>query len=184
MRGPLRPSRQWRSLVDSILHMYIASEGISPRSSPLSHVVYFAFLVWWHISHRRGHSLRSLHSLHSISPSLSNYGKCDVDDSAGFTDPSLRLRLKRRWGIDNNIRNFSERSIHTTATMQLPPPSVMATWPKPNYEDPVTRGHGAIIVNVVCLSVALIVTLLRLYTRLRITCSPGLDDIFIVAALV
>ncbi|KAL4890065.1 hypothetical protein BDV59DRAFT_195191 [Aspergillus ambiguus] len=59
----------------------------------------------------------------------------------------------------------------------------MATWPTPNYDDPVTRGHGAIIVNVVCLSAAFIVTLLRLYTRLRITCSPGLDDIFIIAAL-
>lgn len=68
--------------------------------------------------------------------------------------------------------------------MQLPPPSVMATWPTPNYEDPVTRGHGAMIVSIICLSLALLVTALRLYVRLRITCSFGLDDIFIIAALV
>ncbi|KAF9890973.1 hypothetical protein FE257_005230 [Aspergillus nanangensis] len=59
----------------------------------------------------------------------------------------------------------------------------MASWPTPNYTDPVTRGDGALIVNVVCLSLAFVVTMLRLYTRLRITCSFGLDDIFIIAAL-
>lgn len=67
--------------------------------------------------------------------------------------------------------------------MQLPPVSVMATWPTPNYTDPVTRGHGAMIVSIVCMAVALLVTILRLYVRLRITCSFGLDDIFIIAAL-
>lgn len=68
--------------------------------------------------------------------------------------------------------------------MRLPPPDVLATWPTPNYVDPHTRGNGALIVNVVCLSFAFVVTLLRLYTRLKITYSPGLDDILIVIALV
>jgi hypothetical protein len=68
--------------------------------------------------------------------------------------------------------------------MRLPPPEVLATWPIPNYVDPPTRGNGALIVNIVCLSFAFVVTLLRLYTRLKITYSPGLDDVLIVIALV
>lgn len=68
--------------------------------------------------------------------------------------------------------------------MKLPPPEILMTWPKPNYIDPHTRGPGVLIVNIVCVSVAFIVTLLRLYTRFRITCSPGIDDILIVIAMV
>ncbi|KMK59318.1 integral membrane protein [Aspergillus fumigatus Z5] len=67
--------------------------------------------------------------------------------------------------------------------MRLPPPQVLLTWPTPNYVDPLTRGNGALIVNIVCLSFAFVVTLLRLYTRLKITYSPGLDDALIVIAL-
>lgn len=67
--------------------------------------------------------------------------------------------------------------------MQLPPTAVMATWPTPNYVDPPTRGHGAMIVNIVCITLAILVVILRLYTRLRITCSAGVDDILIVFGL-
>ncbi|KAJ5663398.1 hypothetical protein N7507_004129 [Penicillium longicatenatum] len=68
--------------------------------------------------------------------------------------------------------------------MQLPPVAVMASWPTPNYVDPVTRGHGVLIVNIVCISLAFVVTLLRLYTRLRITSTAGIDDILIIIGLV
>jgi len=68
--------------------------------------------------------------------------------------------------------------------MQLPPMEVLLSWPLPNYVDPVSRGPAVLIVNIVTMSLAFLLTLLRLYTRLRITCTPGLDDIFIVVALV
>ncbi|KAH8430462.1 uncharacterized protein LDX57_008121 [Aspergillus melleus] len=68
--------------------------------------------------------------------------------------------------------------------MRLPPPEVLMSWPTPNYTDPPTRGNSAFIVNVVGTSLAFVVTCLRLYTRLRITCSPGFDDILIVIALI
>ncbi|KAJ5182712.1 hypothetical protein N7492_000328 [Penicillium capsulatum] len=68
--------------------------------------------------------------------------------------------------------------------MKLPPPAVMATWPTPNYVDPPTRGHGVLIVNIVCICFAFVVVILRLYTRLRITCSFGMDDILIVFGLI
>jgi hypothetical protein len=67
--------------------------------------------------------------------------------------------------------------------MKLPPPAIMASWPTPNYIDPPTRGHGVLIVNIVCLSLALVVVCLRLYTRIRITCSAGVDDVLIVIGL-
>lgn len=67
--------------------------------------------------------------------------------------------------------------------MKLPPPAVIAAWPTPNYIDPPTRGHGVLIVNIVCISLAFSVVTLRLYARLCVTCSAGLDDIFIVFGL-
>jgi hypothetical protein len=68
--------------------------------------------------------------------------------------------------------------------MQLPPLSVLASWPTPNYIDPVTRGPGLLIVNIVFSALAFIVVALRLYTRVWITRSLGMDDVFVFAALV
>jgi hypothetical protein len=68
--------------------------------------------------------------------------------------------------------------------MKLPPANVLATWPTPNYTDPVTRGNSVLVVTIVLLSLAFAVTCLRLYTRFKITCSPGIDDLLIVIALV
>ncbi|KAJ6107400.1 hypothetical protein N7523_008723 [Penicillium sp. IBT 18751x] len=68
--------------------------------------------------------------------------------------------------------------------MRLPPPAVMAQWPTPNYIDPPTRGHGAMIVNIIAMSLAFVVVMLRLYTRFRITYSAGIDDILIVFGLI
>lgn len=68
--------------------------------------------------------------------------------------------------------------------MQLPPPEVLASWPVPNYVDPVTRGHAVNIVNIVLGVLAFIVTVLRLYTRFKITCTPGFDDALVVIAFV
>lgn len=66
----------------------------------------------------------------------------------------------------------------------MPPPSVMATWPKPNYIDPLTRGSGLLVANTVLSSISFIVTSLRVYTRVRITATPGMDDVFAILAFV
>lgn len=68
--------------------------------------------------------------------------------------------------------------------MKLPPLAVMETWPTPNYVDPPTRGHGVLVVNIVCISLAFVVVILRLYTRLRITYSFGADDVLIIFGLI
>ncbi|KAE8151264.1 hypothetical protein BDV25DRAFT_97957 [Aspergillus avenaceus] len=68
--------------------------------------------------------------------------------------------------------------------MKLPPAAVIASWPTPNYVDPPTRGNSVLIVTIVGLAMSFVVTCLRLYTRFKITCSPGIDDILIVIALI
>ena len=68
--------------------------------------------------------------------------------------------------------------------MKLPPLSVLETWPTPNYIDPVTRGSAVLVVNIVMISLAFVVTCLRVYTRLKIAFSPGADDVLIMIAMV
>ncbi|KAK2765981.1 hypothetical protein FQN54_007496 [Arachnomyces sp. PD_36] len=68
--------------------------------------------------------------------------------------------------------------------MRTPPPDVLASWPEPNYTNPATRGDGLVIVNVITMVLAVIVVVLRLYTRIRITGSFGFDDLLILFALV
>ncbi|EED18206.1 integral membrane protein [Talaromyces stipitatus ATCC 10500] len=65
----------------------------------------------------------------------------------------------------------------------IPPASVIATWPAPNFVDPELRGPGLLVVNVVFSSLAFILTVLRVYTRGFITSTIGLDDVLAVLAL-
>jgi len=62
------------------------------------------------------------------------------------------------------------------------PLDVILSWPAPNYVNPERRGPALLIVNCILLPLALIIVALRLYTRLRIAQSAGLDDLFIAVA--
>ena len=64
------------------------------------------------------------------------------------------------------------------------PLSVLLSWPAPNYVDPIRRGPSLVIVNSVLLPLAIVIVGLRLYTRLFIIRSAGLDDLFIALAVV
>jgi hypothetical protein len=68
--------------------------------------------------------------------------------------------------------------------MRLPPADVLLSWPTPNYENPVTRGSALIIINAIFVSIAVITVVLRLYTRTVIKRWFGVDDVFIIVALV
>ncbi|KAF2415737.1 hypothetical protein EJ08DRAFT_739708 [Tothia fuscella] len=68
--------------------------------------------------------------------------------------------------------------------MKLPPPSVLVTWPAPNYENPVTRGSSVTVLSAIFISLSVIAVLLRLYVRIFIKKWVGLDDFFIVLALI
>lgn len=64
------------------------------------------------------------------------------------------------------------------------PAAVVAGWPRPNYADPQRRGPALVVVNSLLLALAVGVVGLRLYTRLRVCRSAGLDDLFIGLAVV
>ena len=68
--------------------------------------------------------------------------------------------------------------------MQLPPYDVLLSWPTPNYDDPPTRGPALVIVNSIFISLATLTVAARLYTRIAIKRWFGIDDVFIVLALV
>jgi hypothetical protein len=68
--------------------------------------------------------------------------------------------------------------------MRLPPTEILLSWPPPNYENPVTRGPALAIVNYIFISITVVVVALRLYTRIAIKRWFGIDDVFIIVALV
>ena len=69
--------------------------------------------------------------------------------------------------------------------MRFPPPEVMATWPEPNYVNPVRRGNESIIIQAVLVALVTLFVSIRLYARLVITkAGIGLDDVLIVISAV
>ncbi|EFR03645.1 integral membrane protein [Nannizzia gypsea CBS 118893] len=69
--------------------------------------------------------------------------------------------------------------------MQVPPMSVIKSWPHPNYENPSeVRGPGLIILTVIFVPLTAFIVMLRLFTRIRISKSFGVDDILIVGATI
>lgn len=67
--------------------------------------------------------------------------------------------------------------------MQLPPVDVLLSWPTPNYIDPPTRGPALLIVNSILIALTVLTVAARLYTRLVIKRWFGIDDVFILIAL-
>ncbi|OAL06061.1 hypothetical protein IQ06DRAFT_75060 [Phaeosphaeriaceae sp. SRC1lsM3a] len=68
--------------------------------------------------------------------------------------------------------------------MRLPPADVLLSWPTPNYDNPVTRGPTLVIVNYILAVITIITVGLRLYTRTVIKRWFGIDDVFIILALI
>lgn len=68
--------------------------------------------------------------------------------------------------------------------MQLPPVSVLNSWPTPNFINPETRGPEEIITVSVLLALVTIILCIRVYTRLWVSNGFGLDDVLILIAYV
>jgi len=68
--------------------------------------------------------------------------------------------------------------------MQIPPSSVLALWPSPNYRNPITHGPAIIVVLPFLLALVFIFLCIRFYTRVFITRGFGADDILILLAFV
>lgn len=56
-----------------------------------------------------------------------------------------------------------------------PSAEIIASWPKSNFENPISRGSALTVVNVIFITLVFISVALRYYTRLRIRKSFGLD---------
>ena len=84
----------------------------------------------------------------------------------------------------DNPATRSPRQLLPHTNMRSPPPEVVATWPRPNYINPETRGPDLIVAGLITLSVALICLALRLYVRVRIMRKTEMDDYVMVAATV
>jgi len=65
-----------------------------------------------------------------------------------------------------------------------PSAEIIASWPKSNFVNPLTRGSALTVVNVIFITLVFILVALRYYTRLRITKSFGLDDWIIGLSLI
>ena len=68
--------------------------------------------------------------------------------------------------------------------MRHPPLDVILSWPEPNYVNPETRGNALLIVNIIFLVLCFITAAARLWARLRILHSAGVDDLLITIAMV
>jgi hypothetical protein len=61
---------------------------------------------------------------------------------------------------------------------------VVLSWPLPNYVDPVRRGWGIVILIIILFVLTAIAVSARLWARLVIQSSAGVDDAIIVACMV
>jgi hypothetical protein len=65
-----------------------------------------------------------------------------------------------------------------------PPDDVLASWPAPNFDDPVTEGVALNVIAIFFLVLAYIIVGLRIYVRAWILRSFGFDDWLMVICLV
>ncbi|EKD15373.1 uncharacterized protein L3040_001740 [Drepanopeziza brunnea f. sp. 'multigermtubi'] len=68
--------------------------------------------------------------------------------------------------------------------MQMPPASVIASWPAPNYVDPDTRGNANVILNIAFYVILICFVVLRVFTRTHLNNAFGADDVLILCAMV
>ena len=96
--------------------------------------------------------------------------------------PTLRARAPQH---PRGCRILKQRPTQQRIMVKLlPPPSVAASWPKPNYVDPITRGPELQIICTLLIVAVIVVLALRIWVRSKIMHAMGADDWLILAALV
>lgn len=65
-----------------------------------------------------------------------------------------------------------------------PPVEVAASWPPPNFSNPQSKGPTLVIVELLLISIVCVVVLLRIYSRVYLRKTFGLDDWLILPATV
>jgi hypothetical protein len=64
-----------------------------------------------------------------------------------------------------------------------PPPEVLLSWPRPNYINPEERGWEAPIILMIVLGITFLIFVARMWARLVISKSAGLDDVLVGLAM-
>jgi hypothetical protein len=64
-----------------------------------------------------------------------------------------------------------------------PPASVLLGWPNANFTNPETRGWGSSIILLIVLGITFLVYVARIWARLAVAKSLGLDDILMTIAM-
>jgi hypothetical protein len=64
-----------------------------------------------------------------------------------------------------------------------PPPEVLASWPAPNWINPEERGWEAPIILLIVLAITFLVYTARIWARLAVAKSMGLDDVLMSLAM-
>ena len=77
-----------------------------------------------------------------------------------------------------------ETKAQRVVRMRTPPPSVIDSWPEPNYVNPETRGPRLLITQLIFVPLALLVLLARLYVRIFVVRRAGWDDCLMVMDMV
>ena len=65
-----------------------------------------------------------------------------------------------------------------------PPLSVIESWPRPNYINPVRRDWTVPVILIVLFFITFLVFCARLWARLTVTHDAGFDDLLIALAMV
>lgn len=65
-----------------------------------------------------------------------------------------------------------------------PPSSVIASWPRPNYVNPETRGWAGPIILIIFGALATAMYAARMWARLLVSKNAGLDDILVSIAMI
>lgn len=67
--------------------------------------------------------------------------------------------------------------------MRFFPLEVIASWPEPNYEHPQIRDSALFVVNAIFITLTIMAVAARVYARIWISQWFGIDDAFILLAL-
>jgi hypothetical protein len=81
----------------------------------------------------------------------------------------------------DSLDRFYTSTTGQSNNMRDIPLRVYASWPAPNYDNPIKRGNELLIINVIFIIFVTFSIVIRVVSRMKQS-RPGLDDIFIVIA--
>jgi hypothetical protein len=96
-----------------------------------------------------------------------------------------RLYIREQFAMADVLDIYSKASVLYPRDGGIhPPASVLLDWPNANFIDPETRGWGAPIALLIVVGITFLVYVARIWARLAVAKSLGLDDVLMSIAMV